>query len=45
MKVVVESFAYGALVTSLEGVGKPCENTRKFEPEAGKRQPKGRVAW
>ena len=29
VKVVVESFAYGASVTSLEGVGKPCENTRE----------------
>ena len=29
VKVVVDSFAFGASVTSLEGVGKPCENTRE----------------
>ena len=28
VKVVVDSFAYGASVTSLEEVRKPCENTR-----------------
>ena len=29
VKVVVDSFAYGASVTSLEGVGKPCESSRE----------------
>ena len=29
VKVVVDSFAFGASVTSLEGVGKQCENTRE----------------
>ena len=49
VKVAVDSFAFGASVTSLEGL-ESHEKTQgkgtKFEPKAGKRQrqPKGRVA-